>query len=94
MTVSTHSTGLPDVTRQTAEYHIEVLEKNQDWGAMFLRIWNHPDFSYRQQDLTLAVRGGGFKGKLRDIEVYMWLSNDEWSLEGEALIDRLKEILI
>lgn len=81
-------------TRLTSNYEIEVLERNKDWGAMFLRVWNHPSFSYRQQDLTVAVRGGGIKGKLRDIDVYLWLDNEDWHLGGEALSARLKQTLI
>ena len=91
MTLNTHATGLPARYR---DYSVEVLNKNRDWGALFLRVRNHPDFSYRQQDLTVAVRGGGFKGKLQDIEVYAWLSNTDWHLEDDKLIDRLKEILM
>ena len=96
MTVSTHTTGLPPAPaiRRISEYVIEVHNRDMNWGALHITAYNHPNFSYRIQDLTLAVRGGGFKGKLQDIEVYMWLDNVDWHLEGDALIDRLKEILV
>ena len=96
MTVSTHTTGLPHAPaiRRTSEYVIEVHNRDMNWGALHITAYNHPKFSYRQQDLTIAVPGGGFRGKLRDIEVYMWLDNVDWHLEGDALIDRLKEILL
>lgn len=80
--------------RRTSKYVIEVHNKDMNWGALHITAYNHPQFSHRIQDLCLAVRGGGLKGKLRDIEVYVWLSNEDWHLEGDALIDRLKEILV
>ena len=96
MTVSTHTPGLPPAPsiRRTFEYEIEVHNKDMNWGALHITAYNHPKFSHRIQDLCLAVPGGGFRGKLRDIEVYMRLDNADWHLEGDALIDRLKEILV
>lgn len=102
MTVTTHKTGLPlskyaqnfVPLSERGEYSIEIRGRDLEWGTLSVTCCNHPDFSRSPQALTLAVKGGGFKGKPNDIDVYFWLDADDYHLPDDKLSERLKTVLI
>lgn len=109
MTITTHKTGLPDFMKpkrssnyvqnfvplsKRGEYSIEIQSRDLEWGTLRIVCNNHPDFSCSTQALTLAARGGGFKGKPNDIDVYFWLDAEEYHLPDDQLAERLKKVLV
>lgn len=76
------------------EYTVEIHGRDLEWGTLRIVCNNHPDFSHSRQALTLAVKGGGFKGKPNDIEIYFWLEADDYHLPDDKLSERLKTVLI
>ena len=102
MTITTHKTGLPlskyaqnfVPLSERGEYSIEIRGRDLEWGTLRIVCNNHPDFSHSRQPLTLAVKGGGFKGKPNDCEVYFWLDADDYHLPDDKLSELLKTVLI
>lgn len=109
MTITTHKTGLPDFMKpkrssnyvehyvplsKRGEYTVEIHGRDLEWGTLRIVCNNHPDFSSSRQALTLAVKGGGFKWKPNDIDVYFWLEADDYHLPDDKLSELLKTVLI
>ena len=76
------------------EYTVEIHGRDLEWGTVHVVCNNHPDFSHSRQALTLAVKGGGFKWKPNDIDVYFWLEADDYHLPDDKLSELLKTVLI
>jgi len=78
---------------RTSAYEVHIRGRNLDWCSVLVTVFNHPEFSHRMQDLTLSLKGGGFKGKLDEISVYRWLTPEEWAMPDELLAQHLITVL-
>ncbi len=76
------------------EYSITLRGCDLDWGTLSITCHNHPKFSNRLQDLTIALKGGGSKWTPNDIDVEYWLDADEYNLSDDQLVECLKTVLI
>jgi len=86
--------SIPDfVPSQLGEYSITLRGCDLDWGTLSITCHNHPKFSNRLQDLTIALKGGGSKRTPNDIDVDYWITLDEWVLSDDDLIEHLKTVL-
>jgi len=78
----------------SSEYSIKINRRDTQWGTVYVTCFNHPKFSNRLQDLTIALKGGGSKWTPNDIDVEYWLDADEYNLSDDQLVECLKTVLI
>ena len=74
-------------------YRVQVNSRSLRSGVVKVTVFNHPEFSYRKQDLQVAFKLPSAEFIPNDIDTYRWLTADEWAMTDGQLEERLQEVL-
>lgn len=78
-----------DTVAARPAYRVQIHERHEALGVIFVTAYNHPEFSHRIQDLVLSMPGGC----LPDIDVYLRLTAEQWAMTNDDLAEHLKTVL-